>query len=101
MAKKAYKKDSKKVTKQKSIEDVEVMELQFYAARYAHNRISYATQTINQITARLLDAGFILIADTTRDAPEPTVWVKDGDFGWPDESIAKYGWDGCRQLETK
>jgi hypothetical protein len=90
------KKTSKKIAKPMPINDRDMAEMQIYAARYAHNRRTFATQTMNQITAQLLDAGFILIADATRDAPQPTVWAMDGDFGWPQDLIAKYGWDGKR-----
>jgi hypothetical protein len=57
------KKTSKKIAKPMPINDMDMMDMQVYAARYAHNRRSYATQTMNQITAQLLDAGFVLRHD--------------------------------------
>jgi hypothetical protein len=82
---------------QMPIDKHDLVDLQIYAARYAHNRRSVSTYALNSITEKLIKAGYNLIADTTRDAPEPTVWVMDGDFGWPMDLVEKYGWDGRKQ----
>ena len=83
------------------IDSADLIDFQWMAARYAHNRRTYAAITVNKATARLLDAGYHLLADPTREAPEPTVWVKDGDFGWPEDLIERYGWNGRKQQENK
>jgi hypothetical protein len=87
--------------KELPIDAIDLIDFQWMAARYAHNRRTFAANTVNKATAKLLDAGYKLFPDGTRDAPEATVWVKDGDFGWPDDLIEKYGWDGRKNRETK
>ena len=74
----------------------DMIELQWMAARYAHERRTFASHTVNQITLRMIEAGIYPTPDIVRgdDAPIPTVWVRDGDFGWPTDMIDKHGWDG-------
>jgi hypothetical protein len=82
----------------------DLIDMQIYAARYAHNRRTFAAHTMNQITLKMIENGIYPIPDTTRNhfeepdstegAPSPTVWVRDGDFGWPMDLIEKHGWDG-------
>lgn len=100
----AQAKEIERLTKQKEaaqrISNMDLRDIQVYAARYAHNRMTFATQTVNDFTAKLIEAGIPLVVDQTRDADKPdgTVWVKDGGFGWPEHLIEKYGWDG-RKLQ--
>jgi len=79
------------------ISNDDVIQLQWMAARYAHNRRSYSTGMVNDITLKMIQNGIYPTPDQTRDAPEPTVWAKDGDFGWPADLIEKHGWNGCKQ----
>lgn len=99
-------KEVARLTKQKEaiqrISNMDLRDIQVYAARYAHNRMTFATQTVNDFTAKLIEAGIPLCVDQTRDAEKPdgTVWVKDGGFGWPEHLIEKYGWDGRKTTEV-
>ena len=72
----------------------DLCDLQWMAARYAHNRRSYSTGMMNDLTLKMIENGVYPPPDQTRDAPEPTVWVCDGDFGWPLKYIEKHGWNG-------
>lgn len=96
----AQAKEIERLIKQKeaiqSISNMDLRDIQVYAARYAHNRKTFATDTVNNFTAKLIEAGISLCVDQTRDAEKPdgTVWVKDGGYGWPNHLIEKYGWDG-------
>lgn len=78
------------------INDIDLIELQWMAARYAHERKTFASETVNSITLRMIEAGIYPTPDRVRgdDTTGPVVWVKDGDFGWPTEMIDKHGWDG-------
>jgi hypothetical protein len=93
-------KEVDRLTKQKEaiqrVSNFDLRDIQVYAARYAHNHMTFAPLTVNNFTALLIEAGIPLCVDQTRDAEKPdgTVWVKDGGFGWPDHLIEKYGWDG-------
>jgi hypothetical protein len=83
------------------INNNDLHDLQWMAARYAHNRRSYSTGMINDITLKMIQNGIYPMPDQTReDAPEPTVWAKDGDFGWPLKMIEDHGWDGRKQRKT-
>lgn len=77
----------------------DLVELQWMAARYAHERKTFASDTVNSITLRMIEAGIYPTPDRVRgdDTTGPTVWVKDGDFGWPLAMIEKHGWDGRKQ----
>ena len=75
----------------------DLIELQWMAARYAHDRHTFSTDTVNQITLRMIEAGIYPTPDHVRGATGPTVWVKDGDFGWPTAMIERHGWDGRKQ----
>lgn len=74
----------------------DIVELQWLAARYAHERMTYAADKVNAITARMIDAGIVPQTDPIR-GDVPTVWVRDGSFGWPKPLIEKYGWDGRKK----
>jgi hypothetical protein len=82
------------------INAIDMIDLQWMAARYAHERRTFSPHTVNTITVKMIQDGVMPMADTTRDAPEPTVWVRDGDFGWPMDLVEKYGWDG-RKTENQ
>ena len=84
-----------------NISSQDVIDLQWMAARYAHNRQSYSTGMVNDLTVKMIQNGIYPLPDQTREAPEPTVWVKDSMFGWPENLIEKYGWDGRKNRETK
>lgn len=81
----------------------DLVELQWMAARYAHERKTFASDTVNSITLRMIEAGIYPSPDRVRgdDTTGPTVWVKDGDFGWPLAMIEKHGWDGRKQRKDK
>ena len=86
----------KSIEKELGLSRQDILDLQTYAARYAHERRSVAPYAMNSITCKLIEAGIYPYADHVRadvDGP-PTVWVKDGDFGWPLDLIEKHGWDG-------
>lgn len=85
------------------INDIDLIELQWMAARYAHERKTFASETVNSITLRMIEAGIYPTPDRVRgdDVTGPTVWVKDGDFGWPTEMIEKHGWDGRKLRKDK
>ena len=83
-----------------SISDDDMIELQWMAARYAHERNTFASDTINTVTARMIISGIYPKTDTTRHE-YPTVWAKDGQFGWPMELIERYGWDGRKLRKDK
>lgn len=79
-----------------------LLDLQWMAARYANERSTFAPNNVNEITLKMIESGVYPSPDRTRDAPESTVWVKDGGFGWPTDLIEKHGWDGRKQRkETK
>ena len=65
-------------------------ELQYAAREYADGRMTYLTQSINEATAALLDAGVKL---HTRHG-QPSVWASDGNFGPTRDMIERYGIDG-------
>lgn len=84
----------------------DMIELQWMAARYAQGRMTFATDTVNSITLRMIESGIYPTPDHTRGygAPSPTVWVYDGSFGWPMQHVEKHGWDGRklrREQEAK
>lgn len=78
------------------INDIDLIELQWMAARYAHERKTFASDTLNRITLKMIENGIYPTPDHVRSdgINGPTVWVKDGDFGWPTDMIEKHGWDG-------
>ena len=80
----------------------DMIELQWMAARYAHDRRSYSTDTVNSITLRMIRSGIFPRPDRAdiRSSPKPTVWVRDADFGWPTALIEQYGWDGRGDKEN-
>ena len=80
----------------------DLRELQWMAARYAHERKTFATNTVNQITLRMIQGGIYPTPDHVRGdgINGPTVWVKDGGFGWPTDMIEKHGWNG-RKLKKE
>lgn len=80
----------------------DLCDLQWMAARYAHNRRSYSTGMMNDLTLKMIESGVYPRPDKTRsDDGTPTVWARDGSFGWPTQLIERYGWDGRKNRETK
>jgi len=82
----------------------DMIELQWMAARYAHDRNTFASDTVNRITAKMILSGIYPKPDITRKDDEnehTTIWAKDGQFGWPMELIERYGWDGRKQRKDK
>lgn len=78
-----------------NITNDDLIDMQWMAARYAQDRMTFSTDTVNQITARMIENGVYPRPDKTRsDDGTPTVWAKDGSFGWPTQLIERYGWDG-------
>jgi hypothetical protein len=73
-----------------SIDAKHLAELQYAAREYVDGRMTYLTQSVNDATAVLLDAGVKL---HTRHG-QPSVWATDGNFGPPHDLIEKYGIDG-------
>ena len=81
-----------------NITNDDLIDMQWMAARYAQDRMTFSTDTVNQITARMIENGVYPRPDKTRsDDGTPTVWAKDGSFGWPTQLIERYGWDGRKQ----
>ena len=81
-----------------NITNDDLIDMQWMAARYAQDRMTFSTDTVNQITARMIENGVYPRPDKTRsDDGTPTVWAKDGSFGWPMRLIERYGWDGRKQ----
>ena len=78
--------------------------LQFYARRYCNGRMTYATAELNQITARLVEAGIPLQIDTASDnrtdmdpSTQNTIWAFDGMESCctaRNTYVEKYGKDG-------
>jgi hypothetical protein len=81
-----------------NITNEDLINMQWMAARYAQDRKTFSTDTVNQITARMIENGVYPRPDKTRsDDGTPTVWARDGSFGWPTQLIERYGWDGCKK----
>lgn len=89
-----------------NLTDQDLIELQWMAARYAHERMTFSADIVNSITLRMIESGIYPTPDRVRgdETTGPTVWVKDGSFGWPTQHIEKHGWDGRklrREQEVK
>lgn len=49
----------------------------------------------------MIEIGIMPKVDKNRGAAKPTIWVKDGAYGWPSILIQRYGWDGRKITEDK